>query len=387
VFVLVNLAVIAFRQGNVESYDPSFETPLYPVPQLFGIVGGLVLLPYMGLVPMVGAVAITAGSIGWYYFFVLRRGGVDREGAATDAVRRNLGRRVVSETETQVERGEYEILVAVTEDTAPESERSLIDFATAIARSRDGGVRVAQFDVVPDQTPLDRSAETLTEADQAFESRLKDRATDTEVPIVYGEVVSHDTGHAIVNYAKETGADALFVEGNHRSFPVSVLGDGLGWIEDHAPCDVIELSDYDHDGVGSVAVVTDRQPYDPSKVAIAGAVATQTGATVEFYYPVSEDTPITQRNTIDDYLSDLAELCDAPVRTNVVETADSGDAAMRAAVASADLVVVSGTQHGLRDRLFGLTDGVSGDTDCRTAVVYGGERPSPLQERLENMLF
>jgi amino acid transporter len=387
VFVLVNLAVIAFRQGNVESYDPSFETPLYPVPQLFGIVGGLVLLPYMGLVPMVGAVAITAGSIGWYYFFVLRRGGVDREGAATDAVRRNLGRRVVSETETQVERGEYEILVAVTEDTAPESERSLIDFATAIARSRDGGVRVAQFDVVPDQTPLDRSAETLTEADQAFESRLKDRATDTEVPIVYGEVVSHDTGHAIVNYAKETGADALFVEGNHRSFPVSVLGDGLGWIEDHAPCDVIELSDYDHDGVGSVAVVTDRQPYDPSKVAIAGAVATQTGATVEFYYPVSEDTPITQRNTIDDYLSDLAELCDAPVRTNVVETADSGDAAMRAAVASADLVVVSGTQHGLRDRLFGLTDGVSGDTDCRTAVVYGGERPSPLQERLENVLF
>jgi amino acid transporter len=44
VFILINVAVIAFRQGSIEAYEPSFESPLYPLPQLVGIVGGIVLL-------------------------------------------------------------------------------------------------------------------------------------------------------------------------------------------------------------------------------------------------------------------------------------------------------------------------------------------------------
>jgi len=387
VFCLVNLAVIAFRQGNIESYDPSFETPLYPVPQLFGIVGGLVLLPYMGPVPLVGAVVITAGSMAWYYYFVYRRGGVDREGAAADAVRRNLGRRVVAETESQVERDEYEVLVAVREETTPAVERSMIELAEDTARSRGGHVRVAQFDVVPDQTPLSLSADALTEADRAFEKRLQDRATNNDVPIEYGEVVSHDTGHAIVNYARETGADALILESSDERFPASVLGDGVHWVEEHAPCDIIELSEYHHGAYERVGVVTDGQPYDPPKVAIADAIASQSGATVEFYYPVPADSPVSRRNTIEDYLSELIDLCDSPVKTHIVETADSGDV-IQVAAAGSDLLVVSGTQGGFRSRLTGTSvDRLVRDEDCEVLLVYGGDKPGPVQEQLEQKLF
>jgi len=384
VFILINLAVVAFRQGSIEAYDPSFETPLYPFPQIFGVVGGLVLLRYMGLVPMVGAVLITVGSLVWYYFFVYRRGGVDREGAVTDAVRRSVGRTVVDDTAEAVDREGYEVLVAVTEDTDPATERSLVDLATDVARRREGSVRVAQFDTVPDQTPLPQSAGSLTEADRAFESRLADRATDSVVPIQYGEVVSHDNRHAVVNYAEETGADALVLARPTRS-SVPLLSDELDWIEDHAPCDVIEAGAVDLDAVRRVAVVADGRPFDPAKVAIADAIATDAGATVAFYYPVAADAPVSQRNTVDDYLSELVDLCVAPVETHVLEGGDAA-AAAAAAATDADLVVISGRSGGLRDRLF-ARDGYPAVGSADTVVVYGAASGRSVQQRLADRLF
>ena len=383
VFILINVALIAFRQGSIEAYDPSFRSPLYPFPQIVGIVGGVVLLRYIGFVPLIGAVLIIAGSMLWYYFFVYRRGGVAREGAMTDALRRSVGRDVVEQTESQVGTDGDEVLVAVTEDTPEAVERSLIDLATDLARTREGGVRVAQFDESPDQTPLPQSADTLTEADEAFEARMSDRATDSEVPIRYGEVVSHDTRHAIVNYAADVDADTLLIA---RSAGSSLLGSDTDWIEDHAPCDVVEVSNLDHDAVERVGVVTDEGPFDPAKVALADALATAVGGSITFYLPIGSDPPESRRNTTADYLSDLVDLCDAPVDTEVLEC-DTGDAIERAAREN-DVLVVSGHQRGLTDRLFGRgTDPVTAGTDHGTLVVYGESRPGRLRALIERRLF
>jgi amino acid transporter len=383
VFILINVALIAFRQGSIEAYDPSFKSPLYPLPQLVGIGGGIVLLRYIGFVPLVGAVVITAGSMLWYYLFVYRRGGVNREGAMTDAVRRSVGRDVVEQTESEVETDGQEVLVAVTEQTPPAVERSLVDLAVDMARTREGGVRVAQFDTVPDQTPLPQSADTLTEADRAFEARLADRATDSEIPIRYGEVVSHDVRHAIVNYAGEINADTLIIE--RSTGTETLLGSDVGWIETHAPCDVIEVSNLDHGGVEKIAVVTDEGPFDPAKVGLADALATAVGATVTFYFPVGTNPAESHRNTTADYLSELQELCSAPVETVVVES-NTDDAIARAAD-HADVLIVSGVQRNLTERLFSRgSDLVSGRTHG-TLVVYGADQPGRLRRAVEQRLF
>mgnify|MGYP006279885679 FL=1 len=386
VFILINVALIAFRQGSIESYDPSFESPLYPLPQAVGIVGGIVLLRYIGFVPLVGAVVITAGSIVWYYFFVVRRGGVDREGAVTDAVRRAVGRRAVEDTESAVDGDGYEVLVAVTERTDPDVERSLVDLATGLARTREGGVRVAQFDEAPDQTPLPQSADRLTEADRAFEARMEDRATDTEIPMRYGEVVSHDTRHAIVNYAKDIDADVLLIDRPPGRVSETILGSDTDWIEEHAPCTVVEATDFDQAGIERIAVVTDEGPFDPEKVAIAGAVAEQVDATVRFYLAIGENPPESRRNTTADYLDDLQSLCSAPVELRVLET--DTDAVIEQAVAGSDLLVASGTQHGLLDRLFDhLPSGSPASADHGTLLVYGKSSPGWLRRKLEQRLF
>ncbi len=384
VFILINLAVVAFREGDVAAYEPSFETPLYPFPQGVGVVGGLVLLTQMGWQPMVGAVLITVASMVWYYAYVYRRGGVDREGAATDALRRSVGRSAVEKTQSQVETDEYEVLVATTEQTPPATETNLIDLAADVARDRNGRVRVAQFDEVPDQTPLGRSAETLTPQDQSFEQRLEDRSTDSDVPILFGEVVSHDTKHAIVNYAGETGADALVIERPADQFPSSVLGDRTGWVEDHAPCDVIEVVAFANDAIETVSVVTDGGPYDPAKIPVVDGVATAADAEIRFFYPVEPDAPATRRDTIDDYFAELETMVDAPVKTTIVETSDRQEAIDVAAV-DADLLVVSGTRRSVRDRLFGHRD--HGAADCDTVVVYGADQPGPVRRALEERLF
>ncbi|WP_132060891.1 amino acid permease [Halorussus amylolyticus] len=384
VFILINVALIAFRQGSIEAYDPSFESPLYPVPQLVGIVGGVVLLRYIGFVPLVGAVVITIGSMMWYYVFVYRRGGVAREGAMTDALRRSVGRDVVEQTESEVKTDSHEVLVAVTERTTSAVERSLIDLATDVARTREGGVRVAQFDEIPDQTPLPHSASTLTEADQAFEARMADRATNSKIPIRYGEVVSHDTRHAIVNYAAEVDADTLIIERSPRSGPLS--SSDADWIEDHASCDVIEVSNFDHDAVERIGVVTDEGPFDPTKVALADALATAVGATITFYFPVSKDVPESRRNTTDDYLSELVALCESPVETQVLES--STEDTIELAASDSDVLVVSGVQRDLVDRLFSRgADPVTAGTEHGTLIVYGVSQPGRLRRAVERRLF
>jgi hypothetical protein len=283
-----------------------------------------------------------------------------------------------------VDAGGDEVLVAVTDRTSPAVERSLIDLATDLARTREGGVRVAQFDETPDQTPLPQSASTLTEADEAFEARMADRATDSEIPIRYGEVVSHDTRHAVVNYAAEVGVDTLLIERSTGSD--TLLGSDVGWIEDHAPCDVIEVSNLDRDAVERVGVITDEGPFDPAKVAIADALSTAVGATVTFYLPVGADPAESRRNTTDDYLSELAGLCAAPVEARVVES-DTDDA-IDLAARDSDVLVVSGVQRDLTDRLFDRgSDPVTAGTEHGTLVVYGTSRPGRLRRAVERWLF
>lgn len=75
VFVLINTALIAFRRGAIEGYNPEFTAPLYPWVQLFGIGTGLVVLTQIGTVPLVGAAAIVALSVAYYVLYARRKHG------------------------------------------------------------------------------------------------------------------------------------------------------------------------------------------------------------------------------------------------------------------------------------------------------------------------
>jgi len=389
VFVLINVALIAFREADLDSYEPSFETPLYPFPQVFGIVGGLALIPLMGIVPLIGAVLIIAGSIVWYFTYVRRRGDVEREGAAADALRQRLSEQAVTETESIItDEDGYDILVTVTEQTAPEREATLLGVATAIARGQGGTVRVTRFDEVPDQTPLETATSRQTPGDRSFEDRMRDRVTGTDVPVEYEETVSHDTRHAIVNHAERFDIDAILLERRGEQLHAGVFGSDIGWIKRHAPCDVLEIEDRGVDAVETVAVVSDQGPYDAIKVMLADALAVEWEGTVELLFPVDPSAPERQRETIQDYLDELISQFDVSVSTRLVETADRA-AGLTEAASDADLVIISAGTEGIKGALLGRpSDRIVEGIDRTAVVVYAdGAQPGRIRRFLENQVF
>ncbi len=90
IFGLINLAVIVMRESGLDSYDPGFRSPLYPWPQLIGIVVPLILVAEMGWLPVLFTMAVTAVAFAWYNYYAKPR--IVRDGAIYHVFAR-LGRR------------------------------------------------------------------------------------------------------------------------------------------------------------------------------------------------------------------------------------------------------------------------------------------------------
>ncbi len=89
VFSMANVALIAFREAEVPSYDPEWTTPGYPYVQVFGLVAGIGLFSQMGSLPILGAVGITVGSVLIYLGYGRSR--TDRTGAIGTIIHNRRG--------------------------------------------------------------------------------------------------------------------------------------------------------------------------------------------------------------------------------------------------------------------------------------------------------
>ncbi|WEL21892.1 amino acid permease [Halorhabdus sp. BNX81] len=379
VFVLINVALIAFRESDI-AYDPSYESPLYPWMQGFGVLGGLVLLTQMGLIPFVGAIVIILGSVGWYFAYAHRN--VSREGAVTDAIRRGIDQRAVEETRSVChDADESDVLVALTEDTTAAAEERLLDVAVPLARAGNGTVTVVQFDQVPDQTPLSYAESTLTETDQVFEERTAVLVEDTDVPVEYGEIVSHDVDRAVANVADLHGYDLVIVDESGPTFTEGLADVLMG---PSRSFDVLGVDAEGLDDIDRFALVDDGGPFDPQKVRIANSLAMDRDATVEFVHGIAPDATDQRRHSVETYHDELADLCSGPTESAVVESEDDAAALLRAS-RDADLVVVADTGGAI------LRDGPGLDlANGGNALVLhpGGEgQPGLLGRLLERFVY
>jgi amino acid transporter len=377
VFALINVAVVAFREGNA-AYDPEFTSPLYPWMQLFGAVTGVLLLTQMGTVALAGAAVITVGSVVWYLVYVRPR--VRREGVATDAIRRQVGRDALADVET-TEADSHEVLVALPKPVGADRERSLVALAADIVRSHDGRVVVVRFEEIPDQAPLTEDAAVQSAADRDFEARVEGFAADLGVEVEADEVVSHDTKHAIVNFAANHDIETILAEHEPLRLRSRLLGDPVDWVVRHAPCDVLLVDNVGYDAPERVALSGDGGPYDALAVRIAEAVATANDGTVSLWYPATEAATDRRQRTVGDYQSELSALLDVPVDAEPLRT-DGGRPS------SPDLFVRRGADHRLRNALFDERPVVP-SPGCTAVTVYpkNGERPPFVRRLLERSVF
>ncbi|MBN1115721.1 MAG: amino acid permease [Bacteroidales bacterium] len=79
IFMFINFSVIVFRKSKIESYDPGYLSPLYPFMQIAGIFISIVLIIYLGWMPVLFTMGIV--FIGWLWYHFHARLKVKREGA------------------------------------------------------------------------------------------------------------------------------------------------------------------------------------------------------------------------------------------------------------------------------------------------------------------
>ncbi|MCU4752472.1 amino acid permease [Halobacteria archaeon AArc-curdl1] len=423
VFILVNLALIGFREGAIDNYSPPFTAPLYPWMQLFGMASGFVVLTQLGTVPLAGAALITGVSIIYFYLYVRPR--TDREGAARTEVRRNVGEAALERTrELFAEGRRYDTLVAITEQTPVETRLDMLRIGLDLSALREGSVTVTNFKQVPprvftasdttsrhDEPPEwarkahlspnvegdttvanggrqgEDTDETVTLAGNDAASTAEAVATSPEPPrsppVDFRTVTTEDVGPAIVEFASFEDQSFIVLERRVEELH-ELYSEGVNeHVLRNAPCGVLLVEDRGFDGVEEIAVATERGVYDPEKLLVADAIAEETGATLTLLQTIPEDAPSGREQVVQEYHDELRRILTVTADSRILRSDDRVAALARFANA-ADLLVTSTERRGLSGALFGRPGDRLVDVVDVTAVMVqpAGKRQEGLVQRL-----
>ncbi len=369
VFALVNLALIAFRESGLEWYRPGFRSPFYPWVQLVGVLGSLFLVTTMGWVPLVGTVVITVGGVLWYRAFGRTR--ANRESATVEALRLRSANRLVAMTENELrDEGKRHVLIPVTRDTPPETQRQLVSLAARFARGEGGRIQVMRFEQVPEQMSLEAAAARKTDEEELFEHRVDLYAQEFGARARIGEIVSHNRRHAILHYIEEQEVDLVLGSmPDERSITARLFTDDVRWLQEHAPCDTAFLQHGPLRAIRRIAIMGSGGPYDILKISLANRIAVATEAEIRFVHILGDEAPEGQLESVRQYHAQLDELCEVAT-SSVVQKAPELLSALEEAADGADLVVLGAAAHGLRV-FTELTDRIATRISGPILLVHG----------------
>ncbi|GAB7090469.1 APC family permease [Halorubrum luteum] len=405
VFILVNLALIGFREGAVDDYSPEFTSPLYPWMQIFGMASGFVVLTQVGTVPLAGAALITA--IGSVYFYLYVRPRIDREGAARTEVRRNVGETAVERTrELFAEGRRHDSFVAITDETSMPTRTDMLRIATDLSELQTGEVTVATFEEVPHRV-FTAGDTSITHTDPPEWARTaavhpsfrKRGSTDGGIPsaddapgtetsdalgtetaggdasaeplgstVDFRTIRTEEVGSAIVEFAAFEDMDFILLERRVEELH-ELYGEGLNeHVLKNAPCGVLLVEDRGFEGADEIAVATSRGVYDPEKLLVADAIAEETGATLTLLQTVPEGAPDERKRAVQQYHDELRRVLTVTADSRILETDDRVEGLAQYANA-ADLLVTTTERRGLRGAVFGRPGDRLVDTVDITAIM------------------
>jgi len=375
IYGLLNVALIVFRESNVEDYDPSYEVPLYPITPIVGMLVSFALIAFIAPEVIALSAVLVVGALLWYLLYARTR--ATENGVLSEYILSRADRMpdtaVSAAASVQPDGGEFRVMVPLAN---PANETDLISLASAVAKQRDGTVDAVHIVTVPDQTALEYAADHLEEHEEDYHAVLDAAKADAEtfgVDIETHTIVSHRGVEEIFDAARTHDADMVVMgwgpSGGSRA------ESGLDEITGDVPCDFLVLQDRGFDPE-RILVPTAGGPDSELSAAVARHLRAEFGSAVTLLH-VAEDAEAGEA-----FLEEWAGehgLGDAELR---VETGDV-EAAIERAAEEATMVVFGATERGLLRRLVSgsLVMDVIDDIDASVLLAERARKRS-LRERL-----
>ncbi|MGD8718422.1 MAG: amino acid permease [Candidatus Zixiibacteriota bacterium] len=338
--IVVNISVIMLRRRRPELKRP-FRLPFGPVIPVLGIISNLLMMLFMDWTTYLLGVGFL--GVGGLVYIAYAKG-----------AKRTLEReRVIKYLMAKQARKEYKILVPIAN---PETMKSLVTVAAAIAKKFDGEILLLSVVEVPYYVSLERGVgragdyrPLLTLAEKICE---REGVTDVKRMIK----IAHRLSHGILETAREEQCNFIVMgRVNRPTLGDRLLATVIDAVIDHAPCDVavvrpgaIELADIDRilvavSGSANSRLAAELSPAFADRFDAKLKVITVSGAADEFGLP-----RYAARNVLDEVVCDVE--CRRGLEREVVYAEDVTEAVM-SEIMPGDLVVTGARKGGAWEQL------------------------------------
>ena len=231
-FIFNELSVIVLRETNAQWYKPSFRSPLYPYVQLFGIFSGIVLLAFLGIMPIVSVFGVFA--LGFIIFLIYgrnsdRSGVISNYGILSFLFKGSSSSKSSSSNKAdnyeEMTDADAEIVVPLLGDET--STEMLVEIAASINdKSKLNTVNLIE---IPNQTFLE-AIDIDSPISESKKRRVLALKKTKQIDVSYESLTTHDVANSINNITGQSACKWLVMEWDGRESSGIFVGNPIGWL-------------------------------------------------------------------------------------------------------------------------------------------------------------
>jgi len=294
-FIFNELTVIVLRETNAQWYKPTFKSPLYPYVQIFGILSGIVLLAYLGVMPVVSVLGVVV--LGFLIFLVYgsksERSGIAKSYGVLSFFFKDASKiREYSDDSEETDDGiatDAEVVVPLLGDE--ESPEMLIEVASAINSTN----AVQAFDIteVPNQTDYSVFMQD-SPASTSLKRRIQRLSQSKGLSIGFDAVVTYELSQTINRLSSQDSCKWLVMGWGARPNSGIFISNPIGWLLANINSNLALYKDNGVRYIGKVVLALRPGRKDKNFIGIADSVCNHFGAKLTLLHVVSEKSRTTE---------------------------------------------------------------------------------------------
>lgn len=298
-FIFVNACVIILRETSAQWYNPPYQSPWYPFVQLFGIISGIILLVFLGLVPFLAILAIFILGFVIYYFFGKNatRTGVLRNYGHRPALYLFYKRKYLKEM-SKKERASFNtenfdgklaskagvVVPLLGNENSPEM---LVEIGAAI--NKKAKLQTVNITEIPNQAYLEAFMEHDPKV-ESLERRISGLAASRNIDLDFEAVVTHEVSNTIHELSNQTECDWLVMGWKGKAHSGILVSNPVGWLLTHIDSDFALFKDNGVRYISKVLLALRPGRKDKNFIAVADRICQFYNASLTLLQVVPELT-------------------------------------------------------------------------------------------------